>query len=158
MDERRQGVVPARPLSLGCRAGRGTAPPRARPAVTDKAFWHASVAALCAELDATPEGLTGSAAVQRLSIAGPNLLRIHHEPTFLPLLLSRFRNPLVILLVAASVIAALTGDVMSVTLDAVQKNSAGKAAEQLRQPVAIRTIAVRDGQPTEVPAGDIVTG
>ena len=137
--------------------------------MTDKAFWHTSVAALCAELDATPEGLTGSAAVQRLSIAGPNLLRIHHEATFLLLLLSRFKNPLVILLVAASVIAALTGDVtsfviivlavvLSVTLDTIQEHRAGQAAERLRQSVAMRTIAVRDGQPTEVPAGDIVPG
>jgi Mg2+-importing ATPase len=132
-------------------------------------FWQVSVDALLADLQAAPEGLHGPEAARRLGTTGPNLLRIHHEATFLPLLLSRFRNPLVILLVAAGIIAAITGDVtsfviitlavvLSVALDTVQEYRAGQAAERLRQSVAIRTIALRDGQSTEVPAREIVTG
>ena len=137
--------------------------------MTEKAFWRMPLGALLANLKATPDGLAGPEASRRLSVEGPNLLRVHHEATFLPLLLSRFKNPLVILLVAASVIAALTGDVasfviivlavvLSVALDTVQEYRAGQAAERLRQSVAMRAITLRDGRPTDVPAREIVPG
>jgi hypothetical protein len=82
------------------------------------------------------------------------VLQQRRESTLFRLLASRFRNPLVILLVAASVIAALTGDVrscavitamivFSVLLDSVQEHRAGQAAERLRQSVAVRVTARR---------------
>jgi Mg2+-importing ATPase len=83
--------------------------------------------------------------------------------------LSRFRNPLVLLLLAASAISAVTGDVasfaiiavmvvMSVTLDFVQEHRAGRAAERLKASVAVRAIVVRDGVPREVPVSELVPG
>jgi Mg2+-importing ATPase len=133
------------------------------------AFWQLPVDVLLADLQAAPDGLPASEAARRLAAAGPNLLRIHREATLVPLLLSRFRNPLVILLVAAGLIAALTGDVtsfviivlavvLSVTLDTIQEYRAGQAAERLRQSVAMRTIVQRDGRPIEVLARDVVAG
>lgn len=133
------------------------------------AFWQVPVASLLADLQATPDGLPAAEAARRLAAGGPNLLRVHREATLVPLLLSRFRNPLVILLVAAGLIAALTGDVtsfviillavvLSVTLDTIQEYRAGQAAERLRQSVAMRTVVQRDGRPVEVLARDVVPG
>jgi P-type Mg2+ transporter len=137
--------------------------------VTERPFWQEPLGAQLARLNTDADGLSGSEAARRLAVAGPNQLRIHHELTFLPLLLSRFKNPLVILLVAASAIAAVTGDVasfviivlavvLSVALDTVQEYRAGQAAERLRQSVAMRTVALRDGQECDVPASAVVPG
>jgi Mg2+-importing ATPase len=83
--------------------------------------------------------------------------------------LSRFKNPLVIILLVASAVSAFTGDVtsfliisaiviMSVTLDFIQERRAGKAAEGLRQSVAIRVQALRDGKSIEIPVATLVPG
>ena len=83
--------------------------------------------------------------------------------------LSRFKNPLVILLLVASAISAFTGEMtnfviisvmvlFSVTLDFVQEHRAGKAAESLRQSVSVRARVIRDGKPVEVPVTEVVPG
>jgi len=83
--------------------------------------------------------------------------------------LARFANPLVVLLLAAAVLSAGTGDVasswilagvilLSVTLDFVQEYRAGRAADSLKASVALRASVLRDGRWAEVPAAGIVPG
>jgi Mg2+-importing ATPase len=114
-------------------------------------------------------GLSGSEAASRLVKFGPNLFRDHQERPLWLQFLSRFKNPLVILLLVASGISALTGDVtnflliafmvlFSVTLDFVQEHRAGKAAASLRQSVSVRATVVRDGKAVEIPVVDVVPG
>jgi Mg2+-importing ATPase len=133
------------------------------------AFWREPLADLLARLDATPAGLSSAEAVSRLARYGPNVLRATRRQTFLLLALSRFRNPLVLLLIVAGVISALTGDLtssgvivtmalLSVMLDSAQEYRAGQAAERLRQSVAVRVSALRDGKPADIPARDLVPG
>jgi Mg2+-importing ATPase len=132
-------------------------------------FWRTATAVLCEELAAGHAGLTAHEAARRLERAGPNVLRIHREHSFFFYLLTRFRNPLVILLVAAGAISAATGDfasfvvilitvVLSVTLDSVQEHRAGRAAERLRQSVAIQVSVLRGGEPVDVPSRELVPG
>jgi Mg2+-importing ATPase len=133
------------------------------------AFWREPLAALLARLGATPAGLSSAEAASRLDRYGPNVLRAARRQTFLLLALSRFKNPLVILLIVASGISALTGELtsaviiltmalLSVMLDSVQEYRAGQAADSLRQSVAVRVSALRDGKAADVPARDIVPG
>ena len=114
-------------------------------------------------------GLSSAEAALRLAKFGPNLFRDHQERPLLLQFLSRFKNPLVILLLVASGISALTGDVtnflliafmvlFSVTLDFVQEHRAGKAAASLKETVSVRATVVRDGKPIEIPVADVVPG
>jgi Mg2+-importing ATPase len=133
------------------------------------AFWSEPLAELFSRLGATPAGLSSAEAASRLARYGPNVLRAARRQTFLLLALSRFRNPLVVLLIVAGVISALTGDAtssviivtmafLSVMLDSVQEYRAGAAAERLRQSVAVRVSALRDGKPADIPARELVPG
>ncbi len=133
------------------------------------ASWRDSLAAVQAQLGSSPEGLSSGEAAARLAQYGPNILATHRKRTLLLEFLSRFRNPLVILLLAASGISALTGEVtsfliisaivlMSVTLDFVQEHRAGQAAERLKQSVAVRVSVLRDGRPQEIPVSELVPG
>jgi Mg2+-importing ATPase len=123
-------------------------------------------------LGATPPGSAGlsqSQAEQALARCGPNTLdeRIKRSPALE--FLSRFRNPLVLILLVASAISVATGDVanfviimlmvvLSVTLDFVQEHRAGHAADKLRESVALRSSVLRDGQVREIPLADLVPG
>ena len=132
-------------------------------------FWQRSVPELLKQLNAAPSGLTSIEAADRLKQVGPNMLRPPHKRALVLQFLARFKNPLVIILLIASAVSAFTGDVtsfliigsivvMSVTLDFIQEHRAGKAAEELRQSVAIRIQALRDGKSVEIPAATLVPG
>ena len=128
-----------------------------------------SIPELLKSLGTTGDGLTEAEAALRLGAAGPNVLESRHRLLLLRLLASRFRNPLIILLLLATVLSAVTGDTtsaavitvivgLSVILDAVQEYRAGKAAERLRDSVAMTSRVMRGGVERQIPARDIVPG
>ncbi len=132
-------------------------------------WWLRPVPELLDELSTSGAGLTHAEVRSRLSSYGPNEFRDRPTRSLLVQFLRRFRNPLVLILVAASVISALTGEMasfliiivmvlMSVVLDFVQEYRAGRAAQRLRQSVQIRAKVVRDGVTKEVPVSQVVPG
>ena len=141
-------------------------PPSAAP---PSAFWQPPLAALQAELAAGPDGLSEADAAVRLDAVGPNLLRPRSERAWILQLLRHFRNPLVLVLLAASAIAGLLGDtmsfavitgivLMSVVLDFFQEYRASRTVEKLRHTVALRASVLRDGEAREVPVAELVPG
>jgi Mg2+-importing ATPase len=131
------------------------------------AWWLQPLSGPLAAADAG--GLPDAEARARLATVGPNLFRDRQEQSALAQFASRFRNPLVIVLLAASAISAFTGEIanfviitlmvlLSVTLDFVQEYRAGKAAEKLRLAVSVRATVLREGKPQEVSAASIVPG
>ena len=132
-------------------------------------FWQQEIAEVLEHLQATPDGLTSAEAAERMARFGPNLLHKVREKMLLLQFLAKFRNPLVIILLIASAVSALTGDVtsfviisvivlISVTLDFVQEHRAGQAAERLRRSVEVRVQVLRDGKHLEIPLADLVPG
>lgn len=132
-------------------------------------FWQPVLAELQAQLGATPDGLSEAEAEVRRRIVGPNLLRPRAERAWVLQFLAHFRNPLVLVLLAASAIAGMLGDMksfivitlivlMSVTLDFFQEFRASRAVEKLRHSVALRARVTRGGQPREIPVAELVPG
>ncbi|MFN4148736.1 MAG: magnesium-translocating P-type ATPase [Rhodocyclaceae bacterium] len=114
-------------------------------------------------------GLSATEAARRLALNGPNQIRPLRKRALLVQFLLRLRNPLVLILLAASLVTALTGDatgaaiigaivLLSITLDFVQEYRAGQAAERLAQRVAVTATVLRDGTLREVPVTEIVSG
>ncbi|HSB25789.1 MAG TPA: magnesium-translocating P-type ATPase [Burkholderiaceae bacterium] len=132
-------------------------------------FWTVALRDLQAQLGADDRGLTTAVAQARRATYGDNLLHAQRRRAAALEYLSHFRNPLVLLLLGASGVSAVLGDVtsfvvialivvVSVTLDFVQEHRAGNAAERLRQSVALRAAVLRDGQSTRLPASELVPG
>ncbi len=132
-------------------------------------FWNPALASVQTRVSAGSEGLTNKEARRRIERFGHNILRAHPKRALIFQFLARFGNPLVVVLLAASGIAALTGDVasfliigvivlISVTLDFVQEYQAGQAAERLRQSVATRATVLRDGHKTDIAMANLVPG
>jgi P-type Mg2+ transporter len=139
------------------------------PPVTGASAATLPLAALLASLNSSQTGLSAAEATARLRTYGPNVIATHGPTGLLIAFLRRFRNPLVLILIAAAGVSALTGDVpsfviitiivlMSVVLDVVQEHRAENAAEALRQQVALSAKALRDQQPLDVPASTLVPG
>jgi Mg2+-importing ATPase len=132
-------------------------------------WWLEPLPASAGESQDTASGLSAAEARSRLASCGPNLFREQSEKSLLRQYLSRFKNPLVLILLVASAVSALTGEVtnfviiscivlLSVTLDFVQEHRANAAAKKLRQSVSVRTSIWRDGKAQEVPVTEVVPG
>ena len=132
-------------------------------------FWQIALADIEKQLEAGGDGLSSAEAASRRLQYGPNILEARRRLS-LPLeFLSRFRNPLVLILLVAAVISALSGDltsfiiictivITSALLDTVQEYRAKQAAESLKVSVALKEQVLRDGREVTVPGQDLVPG
>ncbi|MBX9622029.1 MAG: magnesium-translocating P-type ATPase [Alphaproteobacteria bacterium] len=135
----------------------------------EQSFWLNPLVDLEKILNSSKEGLTEKEAKVRFKQVGPNLISEHQKRNLLFQFLSRFRSPLVILLVLASIFSFFVGQIQdasiiltivmfSVLIDFFQEYRAGKAAEKLRKSVALKSIVLRDGQKSEIFSSEIVPG
>ena len=131
---------------------------------TDHAAWW-----LEPDTETDGDGLTQQEARRRLEQCGPNRFQDHHAPPAWRQLLEHFRNPLVLILLLASGVSALSGELtnfviiaaivlLSVTLDFVQERRASAAADRLRESVSVRASVLRDGLRQELAVAQIVPG
>jgi Mg2+-importing ATPase len=123
---------------------------------------------LLAQLDVQPDGLTSAEAAQRLAEVGPNA-----PPTTRPgpgaILRTLVLNPLVIILLVASLVSAVVGEfvsasiivaivLLSIVLDFAQTYRSQRAADALLAVIAPTSTALRDGSWVEIPRADLVPG
>jgi Mg2+-importing ATPase len=117
----------------------------------------------------TERGLTSAEAARRLAEAGPNEpVVVHHLSTLLQLL-RLFANPLVLILLVASVISAALGQptdatiivamvLLGVGINFWQGYRSERAAEALRSMVTPTATVSRDGTWQEIPIRTVVPG
>jgi Ca2+-transporting ATPase len=133
--------------------------------------WHAMEPAVAlASLNSNfNRGLSGDEATVRLGAYGPNEIQPARRSSWWKLLLSQFKETLVLILVVAAVISAAIGEVIdSVVIIAIVIASAGLAfyqehrAEQslalLKKLAAPTATVVRDGETKVIPARLLVPG
>lgn len=121
------------------------------------------------DASATPAGLTTEEARRRLQRHGPNEPARHGRATAARQLLALFANPLVLILLLASVVSSAVGEVtnaaiialivgLSIALNFAQSYRSQRAADRLRESVALRATVRRDGAWAELPAHALVPG
>src|SRR5712691_474417 len=139
----------------------GTPPHRSAPIMAPAALfeqWHSS-----------ERGLTRAEAQRRLLEVGPNEPARRRRGAALGALLAFLTNPLVVILLVASGVSALLGDianafiiagivVLSVLLNFFQTYRSQRAAERLRVAVAPTASVLRDGVWSEIARHDLVPG
>jgi P-type Ca2+ transporter type 2C len=114
-------------------------------------------------------GLDPREAARRLAERGPNELVAHRDTPAWRVVARQFQSPLVLILVAASIVAGILGDLADaiaiaviVTLNAVigfvQERRAERAMIALRSMTAPRARVRRGGEIVTVPASEVVIG
>ena len=128
-----------------------------------------SVARVLSELRCSTQGLTSSEAQRRLAEVGPNEPARRRRGAAVAQLLVLLSNPLAVILLIASLVSAILGDVvnasiiavmvvLSVVVNFVQTYRSQRAADRLREEVAPTATALREGRWTEVARRDLVPG
>ena len=133
--------------------------------------WHAlEASAVVASWRVDPaRGLAGSDAADRLLQHGANELTRQRAVSAWALFANQFRNVLVAILIAATVLSAFVGEyvdaaiIMAIVvfcagLGFVQEYRAERALDALRTMLAPMITVLRDGRETETPSRDIVPG
>lgn len=116
-----------------------------------------------------PGGLTSREAQKRLKHYGPNALAEGKSRPPVLAFLSRFTNPLVIILLFAATLSAFFGDfvsfiiiicivLVSTVLDFVNSYRSEKAADALKDRVRVEADVLRDGKWTSLPLASLVPG
>ena len=111
-------------------------------------------------------GLTSSEVLERAR-NGKNILTQGRKKTLFAMILEQFASPLLLLLIAASVISIATGELIdgiiiivvvlaNVIIGTVQEVTAEKSVEALKQINATTAVVIRDGEQQEIPAADLV--
>ena len=119
--------------------------------------------------DAFGEGLSSDEARRRLAEFGPNEPAAIQRATFVKQLLLLFANPLVIILLIASLVSAIVGNVVNASIIVVivllsnalnftQTARSQRTAERLRKEVAPVATALRDGEWRVIPRRELVPG
>jgi P-type Ca2+ transporter type 2C len=142
--------------------------------VDDQSYHALSIEETFARLESSENGLDTAEVQKRLENYGPNKIETEGGVIWLNLLLHQFRNPLVLVLVIAAVVAFLAGETIDTIVIAVvivlntlvgffQEYRAESALEALRSQAAPEAEIVRcneDGECSEdnIPADEVVPG
>ena len=121
------------------------------------------------EKKSSPQGLASGEAAKRLAEYGPNELREKEKRTALAMFFDQFKDFMILVLMAAAVIAGLTGEpsdtisiavivILNAAIGFIQEFRAEKAMAALKRMAAPDALVMRDGTPTMVPASSIVPG
>jgi len=132
-------------------------------------FWSKSAADICGALSCGREGLSAVEAVARLARYGANSDAPGKRIGAFHAILRRLLEPLSLILLVAAIVSAGTGDIIggsiiavilivSIGLDTVQEGHAARAADILRQSVALTAEVRRDGAYVQVPVEQVVPG
>jgi Ca2+-transporting ATPase len=114
-------------------------------------------------------GLSSTEAARRGAAEGRNVIPRADRPAWWRSVVGQLRDAVVLVLLAAGTLTALTGDwadtavilavvVVNTAIGAGQEVRAGRAVAALAELTAPRAVVVRDGRPTELDARDVVTG
>lgn len=126
------------------------------------------------EVKSTENGLTSEQARRRSAETGENKLAEGKKTPLILRFLSQFADPMIIILIAAAVISAITSVlqkefpsdviiimfvvIVNAILGVYQESKAEKAIEALQKMAAATTKVLRDGKVCEIPSEDLTVG
>lgn len=132
--------------------------------------WHSvSYNDVLENFNASSQGLNTTEAEKRLKIVGPNILHRQNRESAFKILLRQFLNPLIYVLLAATILAIAMGKItdgvvvfcvviINATIGFVQEYQAGKTIQGLLQLIPENVTVMRDGKQKNIQAADLVPG
>jgi Mg2+-importing ATPase len=149
--------------AFGTLADSGGAPAAAAP------HWSVSADVLFRRTGSGPEGLDPTEARRRLRLASPGAFAERRVVSIYRVLLAQLESPLLLLLVFAAAVSALTREwvdaglvlsivIASVGIGAWREYKGQAAAAALTARIQTRATVVRRGAPQRIPTGEVVVG
>ena len=140
-----------------------------------KDYYKLSVDETLNELNAAPTGLSSERAAERLAQYGPNKLKEAEKPGFWKRFLTQLKDPMLLILLAAAGVSALTGAIagesewaetiiilavvlLNAVLGVLQESKAEAAIEALQTMTAATCKVLRDGKMAVLHSDELVPG
>lgn len=134
-----------------------------------KQIWQKTKGEVLSELNATENGLSVKEAKARKEKYGPNELENSKKKSILQIFLEQFADFLVIVLIGAAIISAITGEIhstvvilsvitMNAILGTVQTVKAQSSLDSLKKMSAPMAKVIRDGKVMIIPGKDVTIG
>ncbi|HEU4556162.1 MAG TPA: cation-translocating P-type ATPase [Chitinophaga sp.] len=132
--------------------------------------WHAlSIKETLEMLGTSRQGLSAAAAAEKLQEAGLNEIQEGKKRSIAAMLLSQFKDVMILILLAAALISGFIGDltdtivilvivVLNAIVGFIQEYRAEKAIQALKKMAVTQARVLRDGNSTWLPATDLVPG
>ena len=132
-------------------------------------YYDQEINSVFKELGTSEEGLSSEEVEKRLKEYGENELKEKEKVSVLRLFLSQFKSILIFILITASIVSALLGELIDAAviiftvflagvLSFVQEYRAEKAIELLKSLTSPETVVVRDGVEKKIPSQKLVPG
>ncbi len=132
-------------------------------------YWSMSNFDVLGQLQSSDKGLSQKQVNERLIQHGPNEIGRRRVRTGLFIFISQFKNPLVILLIGASIVAGFLGEVTDATIIAVivllngflgffQEYRSEKALVRLRKYITFTAKVIRESEKRQVDTKELVPG
>lgn len=134
-----------------------------------EAYWQETEQELLRMLGSSPKGLSEEEAQHRLRTYGKNVFAHRKKDLLIIQFLKKLLNPLVLILLCASLISAYLGELsnfiiiaviisVSVIIDVIQERHAEHAVDLLQKKVSVTATVLRSHRKQEVPLSDVVIG
>jgi Ca2+-transporting ATPase len=132
--------------------------------------WHLlPVSDIAQLLSTTPSGIDDIAGNQRLAEYGKNVIEAKKKTTVLQVILHQFTDFMIVILIVAAIVSGILGDtkdtiiiiaivIINAIVGFIQEYRVGKAMEALNSLAAIKARVLRDGNPIDISASDLVPG
>ncbi|BCJ57527.1 magnesium-translocating P-type ATPase [Micromonospora endophytica] len=131
-------------------------------------FWAGELPEALTAVGAPAQGLTGEQAARLLRDHGPNQVQVTRRRGW-RLLLTQFTSPIIVILIAATVLSMAVGDLIdgAIILAIVaasgglgfwQERAAGRAVDALQARVRVTVEVLRDGHQVGVPVEEVTVG
>ncbi len=131
-------------------------------------FWAGQLPEALAAVGAPAQGLTGEQAARLLRERGPNQVSVARRRGW-RLLLTQFTSPIIVILIAATVLSMAVGDLIDGTIILAivaasgglgfwQERKAGRAVDALQARVRVHVEVIRDGDQVSVPVEEVTVG
>ncbi|MFH1521177.1 MAG: magnesium-translocating P-type ATPase [Candidatus Micrarchaeota archaeon] len=132
-------------------------------------YWKMSDEKLFSTLGSNNNGLSEKDVKEKLKKYGNNEIKTQDKKTAIKIFISQFQNPLIYILIIATIIAFLLGDntealiilailFINAILGFVQEYRSEKALEELRKYISMTARIIRGGQTVELNTKEIVPG
>jgi len=124
---------------------------------------------MAADVISMTQGLTNAEALKRQALYGANSVHVKHTMRPLVAFVKKFNSPLLLILIAVSIISFFTGNqtnafilifmvLLSVVLDFINTYKSERAVEQLAAKVLTTATVIREGMKQEIPLVNLVPG
>ena len=132
--------------------------------------WHRlNIAELFDLLGTSQQGLTSSMAEEKLVETGPNELQEGKKKSIIAILLSQFKDVMILILLAAAIVSGIIGDltdtivilvivILNAFIGFFQEYRAEKAMLALKKMAATQASIIRDGNKIQISAAGLVPG